>query len=82
MSADGSDGVEPANWVEGAITYTNPDVTLGTSLPEAVVEADYLVNTALLKGHEITGVTLCAKNHFGSIQFPGRGCMVRLLSAR
>lgn len=72
MSADGSEGIEPANWVKGAITYTNPDVTLGTSLPKAVVEADYLVNTALLKGHEITGVTLCAKNHFGSIQFPAR----------
>lgn len=72
MSAEGSDGVEAANWVDNAITYTNSQVTLGNSLPQGVVEADYIVNAALLKGHEITGVTLCAKNHFGSIQFPAR----------
>ena len=72
MSAEGGDGVEPAQWVEGAISYTDPDVRLGNALPRAVVDADYLVNAALLKGHEMTGVTLCAKNHFGSIQFPAR----------
>ena len=72
MSAKGSDGVEAADWVENAISYTDSTVTLGTVLPRAVVEADYLVNTALLKGHEITGVTLCAKNHFGSIPFPAK----------
>lgn len=72
MSAKGSEGVEAADWVENAISYTDSTVTLGTVLPRAVVEADYLVNTALLKGHEITGVTLCAKNHFGSIPFPAK----------
>lgn len=72
MSAEGSDGVEPAQWVEGAIQYTNPEVRLGNALPKAVVEARYLINVALLKGHELSGVTLCAKNHFGSIQFPVR----------
>lgn len=72
MSAEGSEGVEAADWVENAISYTDSTVTLGTVLPRAVVEADYLVNAALLKGHEITGVTLCAKNHFGSIPFPAK----------
>lgn len=72
ISAKGSRGVEAADWVEDAISYTDPTVSLGTFLPRAVVEADYLVNTALLKGHEITGVTLCAKNHFGSIPFPAK----------
>lgn len=72
MSAEGSDGIEAADWVENAITYTDTTVSLGTVLPRAVVEADYLINMALLKGHEITGVTLCAKNHFGSIPFPAR----------
>lgn len=72
MSAEGSDGVEGADWVKNAISYTDSTVTLGTVLPRAVVEADYLVNAALLKGHEITGVTLCAKNHFGSIPFPAK----------
>lgn len=72
MSAEGSDGVEPAEWVEGAISYTDPSIKLGTALPKAVVDATYLINVALLKGHELAGVTLCAKNHFGSIQFPVR----------
>ena len=35
-------------------------------LPRCVSEADYVVNLAHLKGHYLTGVTLCAKNHFGS----------------
>lgn len=70
MSAMGSEGVDSAHWVRDAISYTDSTVTLGTVLPKAVVEADYLINVALLKGHEITGVTLCAKNHFGSIPFP------------
>lgn len=72
MSAEGSEGVEAADWIDNAISYTDSTVSLGTVLPRAVVEADYLINAALLKGHEITGVTLCAKNHFGSIPFPAK----------
>ncbi len=34
-------------------------------LPTCVTGADYLINLANLKGHSY-GVTLCAKNHFGS----------------
>ena len=70
MSARGAQGVEPAGWVENAIHYTNPSVALGNALPRAVVNATYLINIALLKGHEISGITACAKNHFGSIQWP------------
>lgn len=72
MSAVGSEGVDSARWVKNAISYTDPSVTLGTVLPRDVVNAAYLINVALLKGHEIAGVTLCAKNHFGSIPFPVR----------
>ncbi len=38
-----------------------------TRLPQCVVQADYLINMALLRGHSLAGVTLCAKNHFGSV---------------
>lgn len=72
MSAVGSPGVDSARWVKDAISYTDPSVTLGTVLPKDVVDSAYLINVALLKGHEIAGVTLCAKNHFGSIPFPSR----------
>ncbi|NJD10380.1 MAG: DUF362 domain-containing protein [Gemmatimonadetes bacterium] len=65
-------GREAPQWVENAISYTSPEVQLGNALPKCCADATYLVNMALLKGHEISGVTLCAKNHFGSIQYPSR----------
>jgi hypothetical protein len=73
MDRTGANGREAPQWVADAITYTSPDVKLGNALPRDVVDATYLINLALLKGHEISGVTLCAKNHFGTIQYPSRG---------
>jgi len=35
-------------------------------LPRCVSEASYMINLALLKTHQIGGMTVCAKNHFGS----------------
>lgn len=37
-----------------------------TYLPKCVTEATYLINMTNLKGHDLTGVTVCAKNHFGT----------------
>lgn len=36
-------------------------------VPAAYVEAEYLINLANLKAHPSAGVTLCAKNHYGSL---------------
>ena len=36
-------------------------------LPTCFAEAEYLINFANLKAHTCTGVTLCGKNHFGSL---------------
>jgi hypothetical protein len=36
-------------------------------VPVHYAEAKYLINMANLKSHTLTGVTLCAKNHFGSL---------------
>jgi 6-phosphogluconolactonase len=36
-------------------------------IPKAFAEAEYLINLATLKGHTGAGVTLCAKNHYGSL---------------
>ncbi len=33
---------------------------------DAMADADYMINLACLKAHERAGITLCAKNHFGS----------------
>jgi hypothetical protein len=35
--------------------------------PAYFAEADYLINFANLKAHRAAGVTLCAKNHYGSL---------------
>lgn len=39
-------------------------------LPTCVTEARYLINLALMRAHTLFGVTLCAKNHFGTTYFP------------
>lgn len=36
-------------------------------VPAAYAEAEYLINLANLKAHPLAGVTLCAKNHYGSM---------------
>jgi hypothetical protein len=36
-------------------------------LPTVFAEADYIVNFANFKAHQGAGVTLCAKNHYGSL---------------
>lgn len=36
-------------------------------IPRAFAEADYLINFANFKAHSGAGVTLCAKNHYGSL---------------
>lgn len=36
-------------------------------VPVSFAEADYLINFANLKAHTGAGVTLCAKNHYGSL---------------
>ena len=51
---------------------SNPLYTkAGTAyLPTCVTEAEYLINLALMRAHTLFGVTLCAKNHFGTTYFP------------
>ena len=53
--------------------YADPEVPRNEDmhLPKCMVEADYLINLALLKGHTLAGVTLNAKNHFGSVWWKG-----------
>jgi hypothetical protein len=54
---------------ETALHFGDPTIASSgqTYLPECVTGATYLINAAVLKGHSLAGVTLCAKNHFGSV---------------
>jgi len=53
-----------------ALYWSTPDAA-GTKtdyVPESYAEADYLINLANLKSHnDQAGITLCAKNHYGSL---------------
>ena len=72
-------GLEASVWVQG-ITYSNGKYNKARNIPKQVFDATYLVNTALLKSHSYpyndmedgdegqTGITMCGKNHFGSIE--------------
>jgi uncharacterized protein (DUF362 family) len=42
-------------------------------LPRQVTDAKYLINLALLRPHGMAGITLTAKNHFGSVHFAENG---------
>jgi len=53
-------------WATNALSYSVSN-TCGRNVPTVVTNATYLINMALLKGHSTCGVTLTAKNHYGSI---------------
>ncbi len=62
---NGGNGREKATFVENAIPYSVDNGKVRKDLATCIVEADYIINMALLKGHVSQGVTLCAKNYFG-----------------
>jgi gluconolactonase len=45
----------------------NPQVSEQDYAPASYAEADYFINLANLKAHAGAGITLCAKNHYGSL---------------
>jgi hypothetical protein len=63
---EGGDGRVKSMYVENAIPYSVDNGKLATGLAACAVEADYLINIALLKGHIGQGVTLCGKNFYGA----------------
>jgi hypothetical protein len=72
-------GLEAPNWVEG-VAYSNGKYHDAKLIPQQIFDATYLVNLALLKAHSYpyndmekgdsgqTAITMCGKNHFGSIK--------------
>ena len=53
-------------WTADRITYA-VKTQCGTSIAACAVEAGYLINVYVAKGHPSAGVTLSGKNHYGSI---------------
>jgi hypothetical protein len=52
---------QPLSW------SCRPEGVAPDFVPQCYADATYLINFANLKAHTAAGVTLCAKNHFGSL---------------
>lgn len=62
----GGDGREKCTYYPNRIPYSVDNGKLATGLARCIVDADYLINSALLKTHKGPGVTLTAKNWYGA----------------
>jgi len=62
----GGDGREKCEYYEEQITYSVDNGKMARGLAKCIVDADYLINSALLKTHTGPGVTLTAKNWYGA----------------
>jgi hypothetical protein len=66
------DRLSPTPDMANPIRFSKAELPTGY-LPRQVTEAKYVINMALLRPHGMAGVTLTAKNHFGSVHFPDDG---------
>jgi len=64
---NGGDGREKAAFTENGFVYSYGFDRQTTGLATCFVEADYVIDMALMKGHVGQGVTLVAKNFFGCL---------------
>ena len=62
----GGNGRTKATYTDNAIPFSSDNGSLAKGIATCAVEADYLINMALLKGHSGQGVTLCGKNFYGA----------------
>ncbi|WP_418661422.1 DUF362 domain-containing protein [Bacteroides ilei] len=62
----GGDGRLKCEYYEDQIKYSADNGRLARGLAKCIVDADYLINSALLKTHKGPGVTLTAKNWYGA----------------
>ena len=62
----GLEGRTKADYYENAIPYSTKMGETAKGLAKCIVDADYLINSALLKIHTGPGVTLTGKNWYGA----------------
>lgn len=64
---NGGNGREKATFKENGFVYSIDFDRRTSGLATCFVEADYVINMALMKGHVSQGVTLSSKNFFGCL---------------
>jgi hypothetical protein len=64
---NGGNGREKSTFTENGFVYSYDFERQTTGLATCFVEADYVINVALMKGHVAQGVTLSSKNFFGCV---------------
>ncbi len=62
----GGDGREKCEYYPEQIIYSVDNGKMARGLAKCIVDADYLINSAILKTHSGPGVTLTAKNWYGA----------------
>ena len=62
----GGDGREKCEYYPEQIVYSQDNGKLARGLAKCIVDADYLINSSLLKTHVGPGVTLTTKNLYGA----------------
>ena len=62
----GGDGREKCEYYPEQIVYSVDNGKMARGLAKCIVDADYLINSALLKTHNGPGVTLTTKNWYGA----------------
>ncbi len=62
----GGNGREKCEYYPEQITYSTDNGKMARGLARCIVDADYLINSALLKTHSGPGVTLTSKNWYGA----------------
>ena len=62
----GGDGREKCEYYPEQIVYSVDNGKMARGLARCIVDADYLINSALLKTHSGPGVTLTTKNWYGA----------------
>lgn len=62
----GGEGREKCEYYPEALTYSVDNGKMARGLAKCIVDADYVINSALLKTHSGPGVTLTGKNWYGA----------------
>jgi len=63
----GGNGRVKSTYEANAMPYSANNGALATGIATCAVEATYMINMALMKGHGSQGVTFCAKNLYGAM---------------